>query len=81
MVKQANPQYAQWLAQAVGNKTVLAYYDCPHCKASVAALVPPADEVYSTFCTCPYCAGLYFKVVKNIEFVPVVEIGTVPEGV
>lgn len=77
MNKQADSQYAQWLARAVGNKTVLAYYDCPYCKANVATLVPENGGVYTSFSTCPYCDGLYFKVVKNIEFVPVVNISVV----
>lgn len=79
MNKQPGPYYCFWLATAIGKKTPLAYYDCPHCSANIATLIPPNGDVWDTFATCPYCDGMYLKVVKNIEFVPVVEITKMPE--
>lgn len=79
MIKKSNPQYAAWLAQALANKAPVMFYDCPHCTASTAALTPPVGEVYNSFATCPYCEGMYFKVVTNEKGTPEVSIQTVPE--
>ncbi len=81
MIKKANDQYAAWLAQATANKAALHYYDCPHCGASTATLTPPVGDVWNSFATCPYCAGLYFKVATNEKGTPAVNIQTVPEVV
>lgn len=77
--KEPNQNYSYWLARAIGNKTPLAFYDCPHCDASVGTMLPPVGEVYNSFTSCPYCEKLYFKVVDNTTASPVVGIQTEPE--
>lgn len=38
-------------------------FNCPHCSHQLVTLKPAAGVTWDSFSTCPYCGGVFFKVI------------------
>lgn len=74
----ANPaqfaSYNSWLARQRAAGRQLIKYSCPNCETEFQALTPPTGDAHDSFCTCPVCAGGFFRIVDNENGNPVISI-------
>lgn len=42
-------------------------FNCPHCDAMLNALKPPVGTVWDSTSMCPFCEGMFLKIVKHNE--------------
>lgn len=59
--------YQAWLALVIAKKARLATFDCPHCGKTLKTPKPSPSygRPYDSLCTCPFCDGMFFKVVYS----------------
>lgn len=38
---------------------------CPRCQAEIEARKPPRYEVWDSYCACPHCKGLLYKIATH----------------
>ncbi|MFC7508426.1 hypothetical protein ACFQUX_16750 [Pantoea stewartii] len=67
MVTQRLNAYASFIERCRINDTPTASFVCPYCGSTLWTLAAPPGEVWTSLCSCPFCDGMFGKVVKGLR--------------
>ncbi|BBR57891.1 MULTISPECIES: hypothetical protein [unclassified Klebsiella] len=58
-------RYLNWVLYLEKQSVPLATYKCPCCAHEVKTMTNEDGEKWDSFTSCPFCGGVYFKIVMG----------------